>query len=137
MQIENISVKEAYFYTSNIKVAAALATLGFAMKHPEPVTRMVRPDGKESTVFWFDDISATGEKASDVALGMTKKANELDEKDPENPLNYIRAALLNRETLIDIVHSTPRRIVIERDGKRIAIREDATSEDKKAIAEKL
>jgi hypothetical protein len=98
---------------------------------------MVRPDGKESTVFWFDELSTTGAKARDVVLGMTKEADALDASDPENPINYIRAALLNRDTLVDLVHSTPRRIIIERNGKRIAIREDATDADKKNFATKL
>jgi hypothetical protein len=40
-------------------------------------------------------------------------------------------------TLVDLVHSTPRRIIIERNGKRIAIREDATDADKKNLATKL
>jgi hypothetical protein len=134
---ETYNDKESYFYTANIKVATALATMGFAMKQPEPVTRMVRPDGKESTVFWFDELSTTGAKARDVVLGMTKEADALDSSDPENPINYIRAALLNRDTLVDLVHSTPRRIIIERNGKRIAIREDATDADKKNLATKL
>jgi hypothetical protein len=120
--IETYNDKETYFYTANIKVATALATMGFAMKQPEPVTRMVRPDGKESTIFW---------------LGMTKEGDALDASDPENPINYIRAALLNRDTLVDLVHGTPRRIIIERNGKRIAIREDATDADKKILATKL
>jgi hypothetical protein len=60
--IENYNDKESYFYTANIKVATALATMGFAMKQPEPVTRMVRPDGKESTVFWFENLNEKGEK---------------------------------------------------------------------------
>ena len=104
---ETYNDKESYFYTANIKVATALATMGFAMKQPEPVTRMVRPDGKESTIFWFDDLSTTGAKARDVVLGMTKEGDALDASDPENPINYIRAALLNRDTLVELVCTRP------------------------------
>jgi hypothetical protein len=121
------------FQTINLKAAVALATLGFKPNNP-PVTRIVRQDGKESTVFWFDCINDKGQDASEVYRAMTKDGEELERKDPENPINYIRAALANRDVLVELIRDTPRIIEIERDGKKIAISEKASLETKKEMS---
>jgi len=137
MNRENISDGEQYFYTPNLKVATAMVTLGFAPKMPCPITRTVRSDGRESTVFWLDAVNNKGQRAEDIFSGMTKGGDSLNESDPENPINYIRAALANRDVLVDWIRNTPRRIEVEIKGKRLLIREDATSEDKKQIIKNL
>jgi hypothetical protein len=134
---ETINTKEEYVWTANLKAATALATLGFALKSPNPVTRTIRSDKKESTVFWFDSTNDRGDRAEDILLWMTKGGEELEKRDPEHLVNYLRAYAANREALVDIIRGTPRHIVIERNGKRIAVREDATEEDKKALAKHL
>lgn len=134
---ETILDKEEFFYTANLKVATALATLGFRPKYPQPVTRIVRTDGKESTVFWFDSMNSTGMQAEKVHLWMTKGGEDFEKEQPEHVVNYLRAFAANRDALIDIIHQTPRRIVIEAKGKRIAVREDATPEDRAEIARHL
>jgi hypothetical protein len=121
------------FQTINLKAAVALATLGFKPNNP-PVTRIVRQDGKESTVFWFDCINDKGQDASEVYRAMTKDGEELERKDPENPINYIRAALANRDVLVELIRDTPRIIEIERDGKKIAISEKASIQTKKEMS---
>lgn len=121
------------FHTTNIKVATALSVLGFEM-HEEPVSRIVRSDGKESTVFWFKSRNASGESAESVFHGMTKGGEMLAIKDPENVINYIRAALANRDELISLIRSTPRFVVVETNGKRIAIREGAGKEARAKFA---
>ena len=121
------------FQTINLKAAVALATLGFKPNNP-PVTRIVRQDGKESTVFWFDCINDKGQDASEVYRAMTKEGEELERKDPENPICYIRAALANRDVLIELIRDTPRIIEIERDGKKIAISEKASTQTKKEMS---
>jgi hypothetical protein len=121
------------FQTINLKAAVALATLGFKPNNP-PVTRIVRQDGKESTVFWFDCVNDKGQDASEVYRAMTKDGEELERKDPENPINYIRAALANRDVLVELIRDTPRIIEIERDGKKIAISEKASLETKKEMS---
>jgi len=121
------------FQTINLKAAVALATLGFKPNNP-PVTRIVRQDGKESTVFWFDCINDKGQDASEVYRAMTKDGEELERKDPENPICYIRAALANRDVLVELIRDTPRIIEIERDGKKIAISEKASIKTKKEMS---
>ena len=120
------------FQTINLKAAVALATLGFKPNNP-PVTRIIRQDGKESTVFWFDGISDKGQDASEVYRSMTKDGEDLEKKDPENPINYIRAALANRDVLVDLIRNTPRIVEVERNGKKIAISENASIETKKEM----
>jgi len=117
------------FHTTNLKAATALVTLGFELLTP-PVTRTVRDDGEDSTVFWFEPRNKEGKKAIDVYRGMTKGADELNASDPENPINYIRTALGNRDELISLIRNTPRNVVIKRMGRSIAIREDASKEQK-------
>jgi hypothetical protein len=117
------------FHTTNLKAATALVTLGFELLNP-PVTRTVRDDGEDSTVFWFETRNKEGKKAIDVYRGMTKGGEDLNESDPENPINYIRTALGNRDELITLIRNTPRNVVIKRKGRSIAIREDATKEQK-------
>ena len=117
------------FHTTNLKAATALVTLGFDLLTP-PVTRTVRDDGEESTVFWFEPRNSDGLKAMDVYRDMTKGSDALRAADPENPINYIREALSNRDELISLIRNTPRNVVIKRNGRSIAIREDASKEQK-------
>lgn len=137
MITETINTKEEFVWTANLKAATALATLGFGMKHPNPVTRTIRSDKKESTVFWFNSTNDKGDHAEDILLWMTKGGEELEKKDPEHIVNYLRAYAANRDALVDIIRNTPRHIIIERNGKRIAIREDATEADKKEMSKYL
>jgi hypothetical protein len=137
MNIQTINISEEYFYTANLKAATALATLGFKLKNPNPITRTIRNDGKESTVFWFDSLNSQGQKAEDVYSGMTKGGEALDKSDPENILNYFRAYSANRDVFVDLIRNTPRMVEITTNGKHILIREDATDEDKKNIAKMI
>jgi hypothetical protein len=134
---EIIKDQEEFVYTANLKAATALATLGFGLKYPQPISRTVRTDGKESTVFWFNSTNDRGERAEDVIVGMTKGGEKLEQEDPEHIVNYLRAYAANRDALVDIIRQTPRRIVVETKGKRILVREDATEADKKELAKHL
>lgn len=137
MITETIKQQEEYFYTANLKVATALVTLGFAPKMPNPITRTIRSDGRESTVFWFDATNKDGMQADEVFKGMTKGAEHIEKTDPENPINYIRAALQNREVLVDWIRATPQRVEVEIKGKKLLIRRDASEEDKKQLIKYL
>ena len=133
---ENIKSGEEYYHTTNLKAAVALATSGFKLKSP-PISRMVRNDGRESTVFWFESLNDKGQSADSVFRAVTTEADMLNERDPENPLNYIRAALMNRDVFAQLIRETPRYVVVETNGKRIAIREDATDQDRKTMSKRI
>lgn len=122
------------FHTSNLKLATALVTLGFELNEA-PVTRQVRSDGNETTVFWFKGAHPeNGQSAFDVFQNFTKRSEFFAESHPEHPLNYMRAFADNRDELIDLLRNTPRDVVIERNGRRIAIRETASEETRKKFA---
>lgn len=122
-------MKREMFHTTNLKAASALVTLGFELLNP-PVTRTVRDDGVESTVFWFEPFNKEGKKAIEVYRDMTKGSEKLRASDPENPINYMREVLSNRDELISLIRNVPRHVIINRNGRSIAIREDATKEQK-------
>lgn len=122
------------FHTSNLKLATALVTLGFEL-HEAPVTRQVRSDGNETTVFWFNASHPdNGQSAFDIFQNFTKRSEFFAESNPEHPLNYMRAFADNRDELIDLIRNTPRDVVIERNGRRIAIRETASEDTRKKFA---
>jgi hypothetical protein len=119
------------FHTTNLKAATALLTLGFKKV---ALTRMVRRDGKESIVYWFDATNEAGDQANAVYEGMTTKGAELMRKDPENVVNYLRCFAANRDELISDIKATPRMVILEKDGRKVAISENASQEIKAQIA---
>jgi hypothetical protein len=122
------------FHTTNVKVATALLTLGF---EKVTISSLTRSDGKNSIVFWFAGTNADGLKASDVFHGMTKGGEALSRKDPENVINYLRCFAGNRDELIADIKHTPKMVVIEKDGQKIAISATASEEMKRQIAEMI
>jgi hypothetical protein len=122
------------FHTTNIKVATALLTLGF---EKITISSLTRSDGKNSIVFWFAGTNAEGLKAATVHHGMTKGGESLARKEPENIVNYLRCYAGNRDELIADIHNTPKMVVIEKDGQKIAISATASDETKRQIAEMI
>jgi hypothetical protein len=125
---------EKYTYTQNIKAAAALTTLGFKHKESSPCVRVHREDGKETSSFWFEENGPNGLRASKVIYWMTKGHAELEESDPEHPVNYIRAGFVNRETWIDVHKSTPRVLELKRNGKILYLSENADEETRRKFS---
>jgi hypothetical protein len=125
---------EKYTYTQNIKAAAALTTLGFKHKESSPCVRVHREDGKETSSFWFEEHGPNGLRASRVIHWMTKGHAELEESDPEHPVNYIRAGFVNRETWIDVHKSTPRVLELKRNGKILYLSENADDETRRKFS---
>lgn len=122
------------FHTSNLKTATALVTLGFEKK---TTSIIIRTDGKESMVFWFAPKNADGLSAISVYHGMTKGGEDLAKADPENVVNYMRTYAANRDELVNEIRNTPRMVEIRNGDKSALIREDATDEQKKALAKLL
>jgi hypothetical protein len=126
--------KTELFHTTNIKVATALLTLGF---DKITISSMTRSDGQNSIVFWFAGTNADGLKAATVHYGMTKGGEALARKEPENIVNYLRCYAGNRDELIADIYNTPKMVVIEKDGQKIAISATASDETKRQIAEMI
>lgn len=126
--------KIALFHTTNLKAATALLTLGF---EKVTITSITRTDGQASIVYWFKATNDQGLSASAVHLGMTKGGEALAKKEPENVINYLRCFASNRDELIADIHKTPKMIMIEKDGQKIGISENASEETKRQIAEMI
>jgi hypothetical protein len=126
--------KTELFHTTNIKVATALLTLGF---EKITISSLTRSDGQTSIVFWFAGTNAEGLKAATVHHGMTKGGEALARKEPENIVNYLRCYAGNRDELIADVKHTPKMVVIEKDGQKIAVSATASEEMKRQIAEMI
>jgi hypothetical protein len=126
--------RQELFHTTNLKAATALVTLGFVKRQTSII---IRADGKESMVFWFNPKNSEGLAASKVYHGMTKGGDDLSKSDPENVVNYLRAFAANRDELIGEIRNTTRMVEIRKGDKSALIAENATDEQKKALAKLL
>lgn len=132
----------------NIMVADILMTYGFKLV---TYTSIVRTDGKESKEFWFESKSKECQvpitpldrerkhwsQADYVAHYVTKGADEIKAVDPEHPVLWMRAALMNRNQLVTIVKAAPRMVEITNGSRRALIAENATEETKRKVAAML
>jgi hypothetical protein len=122
---------EAFWGTTNIKVASAVASFGAKPRAIDPVTRVIKDDGSAQATFWFETGAGAEARAE-----MERPWSEM-KSDPESPIRYVRAALENRETLLGLLkRSIPIR-VIQRGGQTLLVSENATSEQRKAILKHL
>lgn len=119
----------------NIMVADILLTYGFKL---ETFTHVMRADGKESKEFWFSASSPKCEfDAQKVADYATTKHEELEAKDKEHPILWMRAALMNRNQLVQIIKEAPRMVEINNGKRKCLISENASEETKRQVAEMI
>ena len=132
----------------NLMVASILYSYGFELL---TFTSIIRADGKESKQFWFESASEECQvpttpldrerkhwsQADYVHHYATKGSDELKAIDPEHPILWIRAAMMNRNQLIDIIKNAPRMIEIKNGERTALIAENATEETKRKIAAML
>lgn len=122
------------FHTTNLKAATALVTLGFEKLQTSII---IRADGKESMVFWFKPTSPDGLVAATIFHGMTKGGDALSKSDPENVINYLRSYAANRDELVSEIKNTTRMVEVRNGDKSALISENATDEQKRALAKIL
>lgn len=127
--------RQEMYHTMNIMVASVLMTYGFKFI---TFTHIIRADGKESKEFWFEGTSPTCPmKAEEVAHYTTKGSEALAAKDPENPVLWMRGAMTNRNTLVEIIKKSPRMVEITNGIRTALIAETASEETRRAVAEML
>lgn len=121
-------IGEAFWGTTNIKVASAVAAFGGKLRTQDPVTRFIKLDGTQQVTFWFQ---------SDGQGDLIKKEMERNwaemKSDSEDAVRYVRAALENRETLLGLVKRAEPIRVIQTGGQTLIVAENARPELKKAI----
>lgn len=123
------------FHTMNLMVADILLTYGFELV---TFTHIVRADGKQSKEFWFNATSDKCEfDAERVAAFVTTKHEELEKTNKEHPLLWMRAALVNRNQLLQIIKDAPRMVEVTNGSRRVLISENASAETRRQIAEML
>ena len=123
-------IGDAFWGTTNIKIASAVAAFGAKIRKQDPVTRFIKPDGTQQVTFWF--LSDGGGIVDQVRAELEK--NWVDMKSPEeSPIRYVRAALENRETLLGLVKRAEPIRVIQTGGQTLIVAENARPELKKAI----
>jgi hypothetical protein len=123
---------EAYWGTTNIKVASAVASFGAKPRSIDPVTRTIKENGEVQATFWFEAGAGAEARAE-----MERPWSEM-KSDPESPIRYVRAALENRETFLGLLkRSVPVRVVQTKGGQTLLISENATSEQRRAILKHL
>ena len=130
----NTHSPQELFHTTNLKTATALVTLGFEKLQTSII---IRTDGKESMVFWFKPTNADGLAAALVYHGMTKGGDALSKSDPENIINYLRTYAANRDELVNEIRHTPRQVEVKNGDRSALISENATDEQKRALAKIL
>jgi hypothetical protein len=118
---------EAFWGTTNIKVASAVASFGAKPRSIDPVTRVIKDDGSAQATFWFETGAGAEAKAE-----MERPWSEM-KSHPESPIRYVRAALENRETLLGLLKRAVPVRVIQRGGQTLLVSENATLEQRKAI----
>jgi hypothetical protein len=125
-------MNEAYWGTTNIKVASAVASFGAKPRQLDPVTRTIKEDGSIQATFWFEAGAGAEAKAE-----MERPWSEM-KSDSESPIRYVRAALENRETFLGLLkRSVAIRVVQTKGGQTLLISENATSEQRRAILKHL
>jgi hypothetical protein len=125
-------IGEAFWGTTNIKVASAVAAFGGKLRTQDPVTRFIKPDGSQQVTFWFQS-DGQGDK-----IKSEMERNWVDmQSDEEAPIRYVRAALENRETLLGLVKRAEPIRVIQTGGQTLIVAENARPELKKAILKHL
>lgn len=123
---------EAFWGTTNIKVASAVASFGAKPRSIDPVTRTIKEDGSTQATFWFEAGAGAEAKAE-----MERPWSEM-KSDPESPIRYVRAALENRETFLGLLkRSVPVRVLQTKGGQTLLISENATPEQRRAILKHL
>ena len=122
---------EAFWGTTNIKVASAVASFGARPRSVDPVTRTIKESGEVQATFWFEAGAGAEARAE-----MERPWSEM-KSDPESPIRYVRAALENRETFLGLLKRAVPVRVIQRGGQTLLVSENATSEQKRAILKHL
>ena len=120
---------QAFWGTTNIKVASVVAAFGGKLRKQDCVTRFIKDDGSQQVTFWFE---SDGGDADKVRAEMERNWVEM-QSDPESPIRYARAALENRETLLGLVKRAEPIRIIQRGGQTLIVAEKAPLELKKAI----
>jgi hypothetical protein len=102
----------AHYATTETKVASILATLGVELRNPDPISRVVQ-HGREAWHFWFSCDGVAGVPTTTIVAAIIDGQEACEAlRDTLPDLPGARAALYNRETLLDLGNKRCRRLVM-------------------------
>jgi hypothetical protein len=105
-------MQTGYYASTDTKVAATLATVGVKVRQQDPISRVVQK-GRETWHYWFETEGSAGVSTGQIVqaiLDGQDACEALRDKLPDLP--GARAALFNREILLDLGHNKCRRLVM-------------------------
>ena len=102
--------------TSNTALAAALAAVGIPLAE-KPFVRVVGDGIRGERVIWFFDPQSRCGKYKTSELIAAWSDNNRHIANPEHPFAYIKAALMNRESLVTKIKQDVPLACISRRGK--------------------
>jgi hypothetical protein len=105
-------MQASFYATTDTKVASVLCTVGVELRQQDPISRVVQK-GRETVHYWFSCDGANGIPTANIVQAILEGqevCEELRDKLPDLP--GARAALYNREILLDVIFKKTRRLVM-------------------------
>jgi len=105
-------MQASFYATTDTKVASVLLTVGVELRQQDPISRVVQK-GRETVHYWFSCDGAKGVPTGNIVeavLESQEACEALRDKLPDLP--GARAALYNREILLDVIFKKTRRLVM-------------------------
>ena len=102
----------SYYATTDTKIACVLCTVGVPLRQQDPVSRVVQK-GRETVHYWFGCDGAAGVPTNQIVQAIIEGQDACEELRDQLPdLPGARAALWNRELLLDVIFKKTRRLVM-------------------------
>lgn len=114
--MKNFSEPKRYIYIEDVKLAAALVTIGFQVVEDNPIERIVNNNQPIKCKFYFKDDGRIVDfiaawQCKEDYFDANKHGHELN--NPEHPFWYLRTGLRNRERLLDVAKNESRVIAFK------------------------
>ena len=125
-------MQASFYATTDTKVASILLTVGVQIRQQDPISRVVQK-GRETVHYWFSCDGAAGISTGKIVEAILTSQEACEELRGELPdLSGARAALYNREILLDVIFKKTRRLVmVNLPGGGIMLADEKLSADTK------
>jgi hypothetical protein len=105
-------MQAAHYATTDTKVASCLCTVGVQLRQQDPISRVVQK-GREVVHYWFSCDGAASVPTGKIVEAILESQEACEALRDELPdLPGARAALYNREILLDVIFKKTRRLVM-------------------------
>ena len=105
-------MQASFYATTDTKVASVLLTVGVQIRQQDPISRVVQK-GRETVHYWFSCDGSAGISTGKIVEAILTSQEACESLRAELPdLPGARAALYNREILLDVIFKKTRRLVM-------------------------